>query len=108
MAGASGEEGGGGAVTPEGGDQRVELTESTTLQGDYDEFVQVDDSGLEDGNSTQNIQRMNVYTEGDINGNATAYLVPPDGLTFVSDIDDILRVTKIYLPKEGLLNSFAR
>ena len=51
---------------------------------------------------------MNVYTEGDINGNATAYLVPPTGLTVISDIDDILRVTKIYQPKEGLLNSFAR
>ena len=51
---------------------------------------------------------MNVYTEGDINGNATAYLVPSTGLTIISDIDDILRVTKIYEPTEGLLNTFAR
>lgn len=41
-------------------------------------------------------------------GNATAYLVPSTGLTIINDIDDILRVTKIYEPKEGLLNSFAR
>jgi hypothetical protein len=34
--------------------------------------------------------------------------VPNEGLTVISDIDDILRVTKIYEPKEGLLNSFAR
>jgi phosphatidate phosphatase APP1 len=51
---------------------------------------------------------MNVYTNGTDTGNATAYLVPTTGLTIISDIDDILRVTKIYEPKEGLLNSFAR
>ncbi|KAL9123957.1 MAG: hypothetical protein Q9217_006665 [Psora testacea] len=107
-AGASGEQGGGGAVTPSGGNQTIDFPDPTTLQGDFDGFVQIDDNGLSAGNSTSNIQRMNVYTQGDINGNATAYLVPESGLTVISDIDDILRVTKIYQPKEGLLNSFAR
>lgn len=41
-------------------------------------------------------------------GNATGYLVPAQGITIISDIDDVLRVTKIYEPKEGLLNTFAR
>lgn len=49
-----------------------------------------------------------MYINGTDTGNATAYLVPPEGLTIVSDIDDILRVTKIYKPKEGLLNTFSR
>lgn len=49
-----------------------------------------------------------MYTNGTNTGNATAYLVPPTGFTIISDIDDILRVTKIYDPVEGLLNSFAR
>ncbi len=49
-----------------------------------------------------------MYINGTDTGNATAYLVPPKGVTIVSDIDDILRVTKIYKPKEGLLNTFAR
>jgi phosphatidate phosphatase APP1 len=49
-----------------------------------------------------------MYVNGTDSGNATAYLVPPKGITIISDIDDILRVTKIYDPKEGLLNSFAR
>lgn len=49
-----------------------------------------------------------MYAQGASIGNATAYLVPQTGLTVISDIDDILRVTKIYKPKEGLLNSFAR
>lgn len=107
-AGASGEQGGGGAVTPSGGSQRILFPTPTTPEGDFDSFVQIKDDGLAAGNSTSEIQRLNVYTEGDINGNATAYLVPPTGLTIISDIDDILRVTKIYEPTEGLLNSFAR
>ena len=107
-AGASGEQGGGGAVTPSGGSQQVKFPTPTTPEGDFDGFVQINDAGLSNGNSTDQIQRLNVYTQGDINGNATAYLVPDTGLTVISDIDDILRVTKIYQPKEGILNSFAR
>ncbi|KAL8794676.1 MAG: hypothetical protein Q9195_002751 [Heterodermia aff. obscurata] len=107
-AGASGEQGGGGGSTPKGGQQQVKFPSETTTEGDFDGFVPINGSGLDDGNSTDKIQRLNVYTQGDINGNATAYLVPPEGLTVISDIDDILRVTKIYQPKEGLLNSFAR
>ncbi|KAL8719344.1 MAG: hypothetical protein Q9225_003645 [Loekoesia sp. 1 TL-2023] len=107
-AGASGEQGGGGAVTPNGGSQQIKFPNPTTTEGDFDAFVQIDSNGLTDGNKTSNIQRLNVYTEGSNIGNATAYLVPPTGLTIISDIDDILRITKIYQPKEGLLNSFAR
>ncbi|KAK0515322.1 hypothetical protein JMJ35_002701 [Cladonia borealis] len=107
-AGASGEQGGGGAVTPTGGSQQILFPTPTTDEGDFDSFVQIQEDGLAAGNSTNEIQRLNVYTEGDINGNATAYLVPPTGLTVISDIDDILRVTKIYEPTQGLLNTFAR
>lgn len=107
-AGASGEQGGGGAVTPNGGSQQVKFPYETTTEGDFDAFVPIDGNGLADGNKTSNLQRLNVYTEGSIIGNATSYLVPPTGLTIISDIDDILRITKIYQPKEGLLNSFAR
>ena len=107
-AGASGEQGGGGAVPAKGGQQQIKFPTETSAEGDFDGFVPINGSGLDDGNSTDQIQRLNVYTQGDINGNATAYLVPPEGLTVISDIDDILRVTKIYEPKEGLLNSFAR
>ncbi|KAI4286821.1 MAG: hypothetical protein L6R35_003927 [Caloplaca aegaea] len=115
-AGASGEQGGGGAVTPNGGSQQIDFPNPTTTQGDFDDFVLIQSSGLTAGNSTSDIQRLNVYAEeANISnaersyiGNATSYLVPPTGLTIVSDIDDILRITKIYQPKEGLLNSFAR
>ncbi|KAF1988805.1 hypothetical protein K402DRAFT_373130 [Aulographum hederae CBS 113979] len=116
LAGSSGESGGGGAVTPNGGTQNLTLPYPTTDQGDYDVFLPIQELGLTPGNQATQIQRLNVYAQAQgamgsnqTNiGNATAYLVPPTGLTIVSDIDDILRVTKIYQPKEGLLNSFAR
>ena len=108
QAGSSGDKGGGGAVTPSGGSQEIKFPTPTTLEGDYDGFVQIESKGLTDGNKTDKVQRLNVYTNGTITGNATSYLVPSTGITVISDIDDILRVTKIYKPKEGLLNSFAR
>ncbi|RDW72189.1 hypothetical protein BP5796_08223 [Coleophoma crateriformis] len=112
-AGGDGEANGGGAVTPAGGAQNITLVGETTVEGDFDQFIQIANvSGaggyLAPGNDTTNIQRLNVYTDGTLTGNATSYLVPTAGITIISDIDDILRVTKIYEPAEGLLNSFAR
>jgi len=60
------------------------------------------------GNQTDKIQTLGMHVDGTDTGNATGYLVPPKGITIISDIDDILRVTKIWDPKEGLLNSFTR
>ncbi|EJT73206.1 hypothetical protein GGTG_10055 [Gaeumannomyces tritici R3-111a-1] len=93
-----------------GGTQNMNLPTRTTAQGDFDEFVpMIQLNGLQRGDMAQNnVQRLNVYANGSTLGNATAYLVPPRGYSIISDIDDILRVTKIYKPKEGLLNSFAR
>lgn len=95
-------------MTPEGGSQQIKYPIPTDAEGDFDGFVQINDAGLNAGNSTSEIQRLNVYTEGDVNGNATAYLVPSTGLGIISDIDDILRVTQIYEPSLGLLNTFAK
>jgi hypothetical protein len=111
--GTDGTASGSGAVTPGGGSQNITLVGETTVEGDYDQFLPLANvSGpggyLLAGNETTVIQRVNVYANGTDTGNATSYLVPPAGLTIVSDIDDILRVTQIYEPAEGLLNSFAR
>jgi len=106
--GASGQPGGGGAETASGGTQDIRLPYNTTIEGDFDAFVPIELNGLTPGNETSKIQRLSTHVEGATLGNSTAYLVPPKGITIVSDIDDILRVTKIYDPKEGLLNSFAR
>lgn len=91
-----------------GNTQDVTLPYPTTPEGDFDVFVPIDSSGLTPGNETDEIQTLNTYVEGASLGNATAYLVPDTGFTVISDIDDILRVTKIYEPEQGLLNSFAR
>ncbi|OAA55142.1 hypothetical protein ISF_08063 [Cordyceps fumosorosea ARSEF 2679] len=99
------------------GGQEITLPYETTAEGDFDVFVPLKnesskangtDAYLLPGNATTKIQTLNMYANGTDTGNATAYLVPPEGVTVVSDIDDILRVTKIYKPKEGLLNTFAR
>lgn len=85
----------------------------TTLEGDFDTFIQLkntssNDQYLHAGNATSKVQVLNMNAKGTDTGNASAYLVPPEGVSVVSDIDDILRVTKIYQPKQGLLNTFAR
>jgi hypothetical protein len=99
---------GGNTINATGGTQDVTLPYPTTPEGDFDVFVPIDSNGLLSGDTTERIQRLNAYVEGATLGNATAYLVPKSGLTIISDIDDILRVTKIYEPEKGLLNSFAR
>lgn len=73
---------------------------------------------LPDGAQTAAIVRLDVqtYTNGSATdtaavaatGNSSAWLVPPEGVVVLSDIDDILRLTKIYQPDEGLRNSIAR
>ncbi|KAI0007531.1 hypothetical protein F4779DRAFT_591664 [Xylariaceae sp. FL0662B] len=104
----------GGVINAQGGAQSIDLPYPTTPEGDFDAFIILQNTTgpngghLLAGNATSRIQSLNMYANGSDIGNATAYLVPPTGYTIVSDIDDILRVTKIYVPKEGLLNSFAR
>ncbi|EXJ88880.1 hypothetical protein A1O3_01944 [Capronia epimyces CBS 606.96] len=108
--GSSGQPGGGGGVTAAGGEQVVTLPHPTTPEGDFDVFIPIDNTSLALTAGVGDVppQRLNVYTQGTDSGNATSYLVSDQGLTIISDIDDILRVTKIYEPKEGLLNTFAR
>lgn len=107
--GGDGEPNGGGGVTGQGINQTTTLPYATTDEGDFDAFIPLDNSSsLRPGNGVVPPQRVNVFAQGTTTGNATSYLVSDNGLTVISDIDDILRVTKIYQPKEGLLNSFAR
>ncbi|KAK5082076.1 hypothetical protein LTR05_007218 [Lithohypha guttulata] len=109
MFGGDGEPQGGGGQTAGGINQTTQLPYPTTELGDFDVFIPVDsNSNLTPGTGEIPAQRLNVYAQGTDTGNATSYLVSNNGLTVISDIDDILRVTKIYQPKEGLLNSFAR
>ena len=87
----------------------------TDARGEVDGFIPVpiEPTGgtapwLPDGSRVSDILQLDVHTQGTDTGNSTIYLVPPEGVIVLSDIDDILRVTKIYQPTEGLLNTFAR
>ncbi|KAK4453848.1 hypothetical protein QBC34DRAFT_195100 [Podospora aff. communis PSN243] len=103
-----------GTVEAAGGGQSIPVPEKTTDQGDFAGWLKLENTTgsagghLLRGNETIKIQTLEMHAQGTDSGNATAYLVPPRGVTIISDIDDILRVTKIWDPKEGVLNSFVR
>ncbi|KAF8609658.1 hypothetical protein BDV93DRAFT_518437 [Ceratobasidium sp. AG-I] len=81
----------------------------TDDRGEFDQFISFTAPGvIPNGNETDVVQGLEIFTPGYATGNASSYLVPPQGITLIADIDDILRVTQIYQPEEGLKNSFAR
>lgn len=87
-----------GAINAAGGAQDITMPYNTTAEGDFDSFVLLQNttgtngSYLMPGNETDHLQLLNVYVQGAAEtGNATAFLVPPTGITIISDIDDILR-----------------
>ncbi|PGH04762.1 hypothetical protein AJ79_06983 [Helicocarpus griseus UAMH5409] len=91
--------------------QTVDIPGLTNFEGDFDSFVEIKDllGGFPiPGNMTRKTQRLQLYSQGTDTGNATAYLVPPEGLTLISDIDDVLRVSQIYKVKEGMKNLVGR
>jgi len=73
--------------------------------GEIDQFISVQGLGSDTG-KTQIIQTGLIDVEGP--GNSTAILVPDSGISIVSDIDDVMRITKVYVPDQGLFNSFVQ
>ncbi|KAI0807972.1 hypothetical protein C8Q74DRAFT_104649 [Fomes fomentarius] len=92
----------GSAVTNSSG---IQLATSDDF-GEIDQFVTV--PGLGDNSSTAVL----VVQTGLLNvtgpGNGTVILVPSAGISVVSDIDDVMRITKVYVPNQGLFNSFVQ
>ena len=98
-----------GTQPEDGSAQTIDFPYLTTFTGDFDAFVPIQSYGLLPGNDRNTpIQRLNIHTEGTDTGDATSWLVPDKGLTVISDVDDILRITKVYVPREGLFNTFAK
>ncbi|KAL1749152.1 hypothetical protein HDZ31DRAFT_59739 [Schizophyllum fasciatum] len=77
----------------------------TDSRGEFNQFVSMNNSIPAD--LGDRVHRIEVRTNAGELGNSSAFLVPPEGITFLADIDDILRVTRIYAPLSGLNNSFA-
>lgn len=91
----------GSAVTNSSG---IQLT-TTDEVGEFDQFVTVPGLG-------SNSSSVRIIETGIANvtgpGNGTVILVPSSGISVVSDIDDVMRITKVYVPNEGLFNSFVQ
>ncbi len=92
----------GSAVTNSSG---IQLATSDDF-GEIDQFITI--PGLGDNSSTA----VRVVQTGLLNvtgpGNGTVILVPSTGISVVSDIDDVMRITKVYVPNQGLFNSFVQ
>ncbi|KAF8249973.1 hypothetical protein K440DRAFT_581663 [Wilcoxina mikolae CBS 423.85] len=98
-----------------GSTAKIVWPSQTDSRGEIDGFIPLPvnppnggGAWLPDGSQTNGIVRLDVHTNNTDTGNSTAYLIPPQGVIIVSDIDDTLRVTKIWQPTQGLLNTFAR
>jgi len=105
----AGESPGGPRGWGNGWEQRITFPDRTNTVGEVERFVGLRGDGLPDGHGEGGVVGVvDIWTEGIPTGNATGYLVQEEGITILSDIDDILRVTKIYDPQEALLNTFAR
>ncbi|RPD56367.1 hypothetical protein L226DRAFT_573965 [Lentinus tigrinus ALCF2SS1-7] len=74
--------------------------------GEFDQFVTVPGLGDNSSTSVQVIQTGIMNVTGP--GNGTVILVPSTGISIVSDIDDVMRITKVYVPNQGLNNSFVQ
>ncbi len=74
--------------------------------GEFDQFVSVPGLGSNDSSAVQVVQTGIANVTGP--GNGTVILVPTQGISVISDIDDVLRITKVYVPNQGLYNSFVQ
>jgi len=75
----------------------------TDASGEFNSFLPI--NFVQNLTQTTMVELFVQNVEGP--GNGSAFLVPETGYGIVSDIDDVLRVTKIYEPLTGLRNSFA-
>jgi len=80
--------------------------QTTDEVGEIDQFVEVPGLGSGDITKTQVVQTGILNITGP--GNGTTILVPTSGISIVSDIDDVLRITKVYVPNQGLFDSFVQ
>ncbi|KAG8739896.1 hypothetical protein FRC11_000529, partial [Ceratobasidium sp. 423] len=87
---------------------KAQLPELTDERGEFDAFVNINvtTGTVPNGDQTEFTQGIQLFANGSVVGNASSYFVPTHGVTLVTDIDDILRATRVYEPDEGMRNSF--
>ncbi|KAL1749167.1 hypothetical protein HDZ31DRAFT_28381 [Schizophyllum fasciatum] len=82
---------------------KVTLPLPTDVRGEFNQFFPLGNSIPRD--LRERVHRLEVRTNTGELGNSSSYLVPPEGITFLADVDDVLRATRIYAPAAGLLNN---
>lgn len=82
----------------------IEFPAATDSRGEFDAFIQLTSDMIP---SNDSVMSWPMYTVNVNSGNSTVWFVPQKGVTILSDVDDILRFTQIYVPQNGLYNSFA-
>ena len=94
---------------PTGEYRRVKLPE-TINTGDFDGWLLLDDMvHLRPGNdSAAPVQQMTSNVFHAEESSSTSFLVPPDGISVVSDIDDILRDAQIWRWKHALKGAISQ
>ncbi|QRW25719.1 hypothetical protein RhiXN_10796 [Rhizoctonia solani] len=87
---------------------RARLPQRTDERGEFDAFVNVNVSTgtVPNGDQTEFTQGIQLFANGSTLGNASSYFVPTHGFTLITDIDDILRETRVYEPDAGMRNSY--
>ncbi|KAI9685886.1 MAG: hypothetical protein M1822_004164 [Bathelium mastoideum] len=97
-------------VTDTTGDHREVQLPYTINTGDFDGWLQLGDmSQLHPGNdSATPLQRVTLGVKKAQDANSTGFLVPPHGISVISDIDDVLRVTQIWRFIRTLKSAFSQ
>ena len=101
--------------------QTVYHPQKTSRMGDVDGFVHLSPENVDDGtpeasagkdvatlvplrgDATTRPQKISVIAKNAEMGEAGSWLLPPSGITVLSDLDDIIKVTTLWKPMSGAL-----
>ncbi|KAF2858269.1 hypothetical protein K470DRAFT_221571 [Piedraia hortae CBS 480.64] len=76
----------------------VKLSSETTFHGEFDEFAELHSLSGPPDSDTACVKRIRSRVSNAIKSQADIFFVPPKGITIVSDIDAVLRVSQ-YMPR---------
>ena len=87
--------------------QVAQHPQRSSMMGDVDAFVPLDQADFDRGHSSSKLQRLKVLARDAELGETESWLVPPKGITVLSDLDDVIKETVIWHPLKGaLVNTF--
>ncbi|KAL9091460.1 MAG: hypothetical protein Q9165_004846 [Trypethelium subeluteriae] len=92
------------------GEQRIYPLPPTINTGDFDGWLPLEDmSQLQRGDDPSvSVQEVSIGVHKVTDANSTGFLVPRNGITVVSDVDDILRQTQVWRWKHLLVGAISK